>query len=158
MKTYFPIFAIIIAIAAWGCKQKAPSVNYNKPEAVANAFMKAMSKMDFEGSKRLVTKETLPMLELMSGMMKMLGGLEKKALDEQMKNVSFDPTRTKCTLLDPETAKCSTCCDAAGNSTEEGTTLKKVEGKWLIHMSKESILEQMNKDKGNKEEENGTGM
>lgn len=156
MKTYFPIFAIIIAIAAWGCKQKAPSINYNKPEAVANAFLKAMSKMDFEGSKRLVTQETLPMIELMSGMMKMLGGMEKKAIDEQMKNVAYDPTKTKCTLLNPETAKCSTCCDTQGNATEEGTTLKKVDGKWLVHMSKESIMEQMNK--GKKEEENGTGM
>ena len=43
--------------------------------------------------------------------------------------------------VDGEEAFCTLCCDAEGKDLgDEKMTLKKVDGKWLVHMSKEDMM------------------
>lgn len=111
----------------------------NKPEAVAMAFLKSFATFDFDKTKKYCTPETQQIIDIMSSMMGMVGDAEreefKKKTETEMKNLK----KTIC-RIEGENAFCKVCCNEDGSeSKDEPVRLKKIDGKWLVHLSKEDM-------------------
>ena len=97
------------------------------PRSIGEKFLKAMSVEDFETAKKYVTQETEKLLDMMSGFTKM-------SVDSVKKEMKFEITR--------ETINGD---NAVIHYKEEGRTgemelpMIKIDGKWKVLLSKESI-------------------
>ena len=70
-KGFLKIIAVVAIATMFGCSG-------NSPESVAEKFLKAMNKMDYDGAKKYGTDETGKMLDMLSGFMKMMPDSSKK--------------------------------------------------------------------------------
>lgn len=113
-------------------------INYNNPKQVSLAFMRALCDYDIERAKLAGTKETkqvLHLLETLHDAMPETGREAQRAeLEAQMKRLK----KAKCEV-DGEQAICNVCCDEAGDFEAEPIVLKKIDKKWLVHMTKEDL-------------------
>lgn len=122
------------------CAGSKNKVNYKKPESVAVAFVRSLAVLDIESANKVATEDTksvLTLLETMKGVMSEEELNEMKAeSEEQLKYIK----KATC-IKDGDTAKCTVCCNEAGKENEKPLTLKKVNNKWLVHMSKEDLMD-----------------
>ena len=120
------------------CKSKSGKVDMKKPEDVTLAFLRTFSSLDFEKSKTYSTPETQQLIGTMEGMMAMVGEDEKKKMKAesapQVKALKSAQCRTE-----GEMAYCKVCCSPDGTQSPEETTLKKIDGKWLVHIDKSAM-------------------
>ena len=126
----FLAFALFLGACA-GSKGK---VNFKKPESVALAFIKSIGTLD------VATEDTKAVLSLLETMTAAMPQNEK---DEIIKEASSEMDMIKkanCTTND-DIAKCTVCCNKDGESTPEPITLKKINNKWLVDMSKEQLMQ-----------------
>ena len=110
---------IAISIAACGGK--------DTPRSLAEKFLKAMSIEDYETAKKYGTEETEKLLDMMSGFKKM-------SADSTGKNLKFEILREK---IDGDNA--IIYYKEEGKDGELQLPVVKVEGKWKVLLSKESI-------------------
>ncbi len=108
----------------------------NSPKSVAENFLKAMNKLDFEGAKKYGTDDTNKMLDMLSGFAKMMPDSAKK------ENVKIEMTSEK---VEGDKATCT--YKEEGKEGEQTINLVKVDGKWKVAMSKDD----MNSGGGDKE-------
>ena len=97
------------------------------PRSVADKFLSAMSKQDFETAKKFGTEETSKLLEMMSGFAKMSN-------DSAFKDTKYEITREK---IDGDSA--IIYYKEEGKEGELQLPIVKVDGKWKVLLSKESI-------------------
>jgi hypothetical protein len=122
------------------CTASKGKVNFKKPESVALAFMQKLAEMDVEGAKELGTEDTKQVLGFLEMAMNMADEEEKEKMKAESAENSKFLKKATCEVNGDE-AKCKLCCDEEGNGFEdEDMILKKVEGKWLVHMSKEDMM------------------
>ena len=114
---YLVIFSIFI-IACGG---------NDTPRSVAEKFLSAMSKQDFETAKKYGTEETSKLLDMMTGFAKM-------SSDSTFKDTKFEITREKA---DGDNAV--VYYKEEGKEGELQLPMVKVDGKWKVLLSKESI-------------------
>ncbi|MCH2022613.1 MAG: DUF4878 domain-containing protein [Saprospiraceae bacterium] len=101
-------------------------------EETVKGFYNAISAMDFEKAESFVTKESKEVIGL-------LKGLKQMGDDEAMKDIEDKKAeKVKCEI-DGDKAECEVCCDEDGNFSDEKFNVKKVDGKWLVSISKEDM-------------------
>lgn len=113
------LFLLIVFIVA--CKGN------DSPKSVAEKFLKAMSSQDYETAKKYGTEETEKLLDMLSGFSKM-------SPDSSSNNLKFEITREK---LSGENA--TIYYKEEGREGELQLPMVKMEGKWKVLLSKESI-------------------
>ncbi len=98
------------------------------PKAVAEKFLKASVKMNFDEAKKYATEETGKLLDMMKQMSAMM--------PDSLKN-----KETKITMgeekIDGDNAVVA--YKEEGKEMEQKLSLKKSEGKWLVSISKEGM-------------------
>lgn len=101
----------------------------DSPKAVAEKYLKAIGSYDFEGAKKYGTVDTGKLLDMMSGFAKMVP-------DSTKNDIIF-------TILDEKVDgdKAVVIYKEEGEDTEVSLNLLRVEGKWKVNMTKESINE-----------------
>lgn len=102
------------------------------PEAVAEKFLNHMQKLEFSQAKDLGTEDTKELLSLLESF---AGGMSADDIPDapaiEYVNCNEDGDKADCTY----------CCDE--NGAEADVQLRKVGGKWLVHMSKEEAFGDM---------------
>ncbi|TAH42985.1 MAG: DUF4878 domain-containing protein [Bacteroidetes bacterium] len=99
----------------------------DSPKAVAEQYLKAIGQYDFDGAKKYGTEDTGKLLDVMSGFAKM-------APDSTKNEVSF-------VILDEkiEGEKAIVIYKEEGKESETSLNLLRIEGKWKVNMTKESM-------------------
>ncbi len=111
------------SLAFIGCGSK------ESPKDVATEFTKKLNAFDFEGAKKLSTPETVKMLEMLSTFSAMM----PDSLKEEAKNLKVE---AKDETINGDEA---TVNIANGDKGVEKISLKKIKGKWLVHMTKDNM-------------------
>lgn len=109
------IIAVVVVFAISACK------NSEKPEQVAEKFLKHMEKKAYDDAKKLATKESA------------------EAID-QVKNFDFEIKSTKETKIEGMTCKIENekaNCTYKKNGDNNKIDLVKKDGKWLVDYKKE---------------------
>ncbi len=101
----------------------------SSPEAAVKGFTEAMGAGDFKKAADFGTEDTKELLKMLEGLKNMGGG----ELPEMGDDVNID--KVDCEI-DGDEGTCTVCCDEDGNPGES-LKVKKVDGKWLVHISKE---------------------
>ena len=112
---------LFIAITTSACGGK------DTPRSLAEKFLKAMSIQDYETAKKYGTEETEKLLDMMSGFKKM-------SVDSSGKDLKFEILREKI-----EGDNAIIYYKEEGKDGELQLPIVKVEGKWKVLLSKESI-------------------
>jgi hypothetical protein len=100
----------------------------NSPKSVAENFLKAMNKMDFDGAKKYGTEDTNKMLDMLGGFAKMMPDSAKK-----------EDVKTEITSEKVEGDKATYTYKEVGKDGEQTIHLVKVDGKWKVAMSKDDM-------------------
>ena len=98
----------------------------DSPKSVAGKFLDAMSKQDFESAKKYGTEETEKLLDMMSGFSKMS--------NDTVKDSKYEITRE---TTNGENA--TIYYKEEGRDGELQLPMVKMDGKWKVLLSKESI-------------------
>lgn len=132
------VLFVVFFTACAGSKK----VNYKSPKSVTVAFYKAMASYDYEQAKKLGTTETIQLLSLLQNLNDALPLEERQAAIEnngaQLKLLK----KATCIVKEETTgeiAECQICCDKEKAFSSAPLILKKQDGKWLVHMAKESL-------------------
>jgi hypothetical protein len=115
------VSAIFVIIILTACAGK------DNPRSVADKFLKSMSTEDFETAKKYGTEETEKLLDMMTGFKKM-------SADSTHKDLKFEITREQ---VDGD--KATVFYKEEGKPGELQLPMMKVDGKWKVLLSKESI-------------------
>jgi hypothetical protein len=109
------VFALLLASCSHG------------PEGVAEDFLNSLEKKDFAKAKELSTPESLQIIEL----------VEKFSALDTSKAKGAEVKVSKCEVTGDK-AVCTYCCNEEGK--ESTVNMKKIEDKWKVDMSKESLM------------------
>ncbi|HOZ50625.1 MAG TPA: DUF4878 domain-containing protein [Chitinophagaceae bacterium] len=115
----------IISFSIVSCGSKSD------PKAVAENFLNALSKMDYEGAKKYGTPETGKMLDMLSSFSSMMpDSVKNKAKDVkvEIKNVKEDGDKCDVTYKNSE------------KEEDQTLNLVKKDGKWLVNMTKDETM------------------
>lgn len=109
-----------------------------KPEDVSLAFLRYFSQLDIAKAKELCTPEGQEMMGMLEGMMGMMGEEEKKQILAESEAAVKALKKSTC-KVDGDVAKCIVCCSPSGEASEEPIELRKIDGKWYVHVDKEGM-------------------
>ena len=112
-------FAIIVFLISCG--------GGDSPKSVAEHFLKALNKMDYETAKKYGTEDTGRLLDMISGFAKMSpdSANEEKSFD--IKTEKIDGDKATVTYVQ------------SGEVSEQTLDLIKIDGKWKVAMTKDSM-------------------
>lgn len=120
-------------------KKNNASVNMSKPEEVSLAFTKYVANLEFDKAKELTTTDGQQLIDMLKSMTSMISEEEmKQAKAESAESMKY-LTKANC-QVNGDDAVCYICCDAEGKADEAPMELKKVDGKWYVHFSKEDMM------------------
>ena len=136
----FAMLALLSSFAFVQCKSSSSStkVNMKKPESVSLAFVRSLSQLDIAKTKELCTPEAKELMSMMEGVMGMISEEEKTKLQAEAKE-SLKLLKTSTCKVTGETAQCTVCCEPNGSASDKPLTLKKIDGKWYVHFTKEDL-------------------
>lgn len=120
MKTRF-LVSLAAAALLFACGGGAADT----PTQVAEKYLTALNKQDFDAAKKLGTEKTVAMLDMIAPMMKMTGDAAKE-------NTGFKILGEKI-----EGEKATVTYRSEGKDADETVTLVQKDGKWLVDMAKE---------------------
>jgi len=131
---------IFLFVVVFANAQSSKKVNMKKPEAVALAFMQRFTEFEFEKAKALTTEESKQMFSFLEMALSGSGEEEMKKAKEESKENAKNLKKATCKINNDE-ASCSFCCDTNNQPiVDSELKLKKVKGKWYVHMSKEDMM------------------
>jgi hypothetical protein len=120
--------------------QSGKKVNMKKPESVSLAFMQRFIQFEFESAKALTTEESKQLFSLFEMAMSGMGEEEMKTAKEEAKAKAKNLAKATCKINKDE-ATCTFCCDENKQPiVDSELKMKKVNGKWYVHMSKEDMM------------------
>jgi hypothetical protein len=99
----------------------------NSPKSVAENFLKAMNKMDFDAAKKYGTEDTGKMLDMLSGFAKMMPDSAKKDVKTEITSEKVEGDKATYTYREE------------GKEGEQTIHLLKLDGKWKVAMSKDDM-------------------
>jgi len=120
------------------CTGKSGKVNMKSPESVTLAFLRSFSSLEFQKAKLYSSPETQQLIGMMEGMMGAIGEDEKKKMLAESKETIKSMKKATC-KVEGDIAYCTVCCGPDGTETPEPTTLKKIDGKWYVHIDKNAM-------------------
>lgn len=109
----------------------------NAPEAVVKEFFAAVAAKDFDKAKSLATTESSSMI----GMMEKAAEFATEEEAEESKAV----VKVEC-ITEGDKGDCT--CWGENGEDEQKVSVKKVDGKWKVHMSKQSMMNDAMKGMG----------
>lgn len=121
------ILLIGLLFSLFACKPKQ-----NTPEAVADAFLSALEKSDFEAANKLITAESQSVFELLQSFIssmdvETMGHYEHKISGFELKE---DSAIVVCELWTSE---------QPSDKEEQKLLLKKIDGSWKVSLEKGDI-------------------
>ena len=120
--------------------QSGKKVNMKKPESVSLAFMQRFIQFEFESAKALTTEESKQLFSLFEMAMSGMGEEEMKTAKEEAKAKAKNLAKATFKINKDE-ATCTFCCDENKQPiVDSELKMKKVNGKWYVHMSKEDMM------------------
>ena len=119
-KGFIKIIAVVAIATMFGCSG-------NSPESVAEKFLKAMNKMDYDGAKKYGTEDTGKMLDMLSGFMKMMPDSSKKETNFEIISLTAVDNKATVTYFDDK------------NDGEQVLNLIKIENQWKVSMNKDNL-------------------
>ena len=127
MKKFLFAVVMISTVSFYGCNSGA-----GDPKAVLGQFFSALSKNDIEGARKLATKDSKQMIDLMEMGMKM--GKDKKESDKfKTDNMEIGDAK-----IDGDKAVIPVKEKTTGESLNY--TLKKEDGSWKVAFDKSSVM------------------
>src|SRR3569832_232618 len=108
------------------------SCTTNGPKAVADKFLTAMFKLDFEKAKEYGTDDTNKMLDMMSGFAKMMPDSAKQT-EIKFKILNSTEDGDKATVTYKE----------EGKDAEQSVPLLKIKGNWKVSIGKDVMNSEM---------------
>jgi len=112
--------------------------NGSTPQSSIVEFQKKLSVLDFEGCKEYCTEDTKKLIGALEGMMAMMDESQREEFLNQAKNDVPSADDYDCSIE----GNTATCIHVDG----EEVTLKLVDGKWLIDVSKEDLNKEDKED------------
>lgn len=116
------IFLLVLSACVISCRKS------DSPKEVADSFLQAWSKADFEEAKEYGTEESKKLLDMMNSFKTMS---EDSSFSTE---ISYDITREKV-----EGDNATVYYKEEGSKGEQALNLIRVNGEWKVNMSKESI-------------------
>jgi len=107
--------------------------NGSSPKSVAQKYLEAIGKMDFETARKYGTEETGKMLDMLAGFEKMIPDSMKKDKHPSIISVKTEGDHSTCTYRED------------GSSADQYIHLIKKDGDWKVVMTKDD----MNGNSGN---------
>ncbi|MBK9175821.1 MAG: DUF4878 domain-containing protein [Flavobacteriales bacterium] len=95
------------------------------PTQVAEKYLTALNKQDFDAAKKLGTEKTVAMLDMIAPMMKMMGDAAKEKSGFKILGEKIEGEKATVTYR------------GEGKDADETVTLVQMDGKWLVDMAKE---------------------
>lgn len=134
------LFFVVLLLSSFVFMQcKSGGGGGNSPESVSMRFLKYFAAFEFDKVKKLCTEDANKVIDFLESMLGMVSEEERAEFRSKTAEDMKSLKKTTC-RIDGERAFCRLCCDAEGNSTpDEPIRLRKVEGKWLVDMSKEDL-------------------
>lgn len=133
------LFSSAIALFCWGFFSQCTGGGGKTPESVAINFLKSFAAFDFAKAKKYCTEDAQQVVGFMESMLGMVSAEEKEEFKKKTAEDMKDLKKANC-RIENDLAYCKVCCDENGKeSDDEPLRLKKVEGKWLVDMSKEDL-------------------
>jgi hypothetical protein len=142
MKNSLNVFLLFSMLFLTGLvsAQSGKKVNMKKPESVSLAFMKRFIQFEFESAKTLTTEESKQLFSLLEMAMSGMGEEEMKTAKAEAKVKAKNLAKATCKINKDE-ATCTFCCDENKQPIADSELkMKKVNGKWYVHMSKEDMM------------------
>jgi hypothetical protein len=138
MTTFTARGLIFISISFFfcACALNKPQINYKNPKKIALLFGQALLKQDIEQAKLLstvATKEMLNLLQTLADVWQDPTSIQPKRGVEAAAALK----KARCSVVDNK-AMCTLCCTDKQAATLQ-LTLLKIEDKWLVNISKESL-------------------
>lgn len=131
MKKVLSLVLVFVAVVSFNSCKKS-----NTPEAVAEAYLTHIAKMEFDKAKELVTEESKETIDFLAQMSGMAGDEAKKAAEQKVEIKDM-----KCEVKDDK-AVCN-CKEKKGDKEEAKTlNLVKQNDKWLVEQKKEQPAEE----------------
>jgi hypothetical protein len=115
------LLSLAIATLIAACGGGAAST----PTQVAEQYLTALNKQDFDAAKKLGTEKTAQMLDMMAPMMKMMGDAAKQESGFKILNEAIEGEKATVTYR------------SEGKDADETLNLIQKDGKWLVDMAKE---------------------
>jgi Domain of unknown function (DUF4878) len=137
MKKFILATAILASFAYFGCK----SGGDGDPKSVLIQFFTALSKNDMEGARKLATKDSKSMIDMLEMGMKMDKQKDKEANKFEISRMEFSEPK-----IDGDKAVVPVKETTSGETLNY--TLKKEDGAWKVAFDKSSMME-MGMDKMN---------
>ena len=97
------------------------------PKSVAEKFLKSLNKMDYETAKKYGSEDTGKLLDMMSGFANLMPDSAKQERSFEMKEEKINGDKATVTYA------------ASGEEGEQSLNLIKIDGKWKVAMSKDSM-------------------
>ena len=120
-KNLFMIVSLSACVVLYACK------GGDSPDAIAEKFLKALYSYDFETARKYGTEDTGKLLDMMSGFSKLMPDSNKKEIKFEILNVKVDGDKAVVMYKDE------------GKEAQAPLSLMRVNGKWKVNMTKESI-------------------
>src|SRR6187549_1735688 len=98
----------------------------DSPKSVAENFLKAMNKMDYETAKKYGSEDTGRLLDMMSNFTNMMPDSAREEKSFEIKEERIDGDKATVTYVQ------------SGEVGEQTLDLVKLDGKWKVAMSKDS--------------------
>lgn len=130
------IILAVLAITICSCNN-TDKVNFNKPESVVRAFYKAFSEIDFTKMTEYSTEETKPLIDMLSNLLTTVPNVSPNVFKSRIKKMYQDAEDITCTDAGTDMKTCTVCCDSIGEGFNAPVFVKKVNGKWLVHIPKD---------------------
>ncbi|REK50617.1 MAG: DUF4878 domain-containing protein [Bacteroidetes bacterium] len=121
MKILSRISLIITALFIASCGSS------DSPKVVAEKYLDAIGSYDFDGAKKYGTEETVKLLDMMAGFSKMVHDSTKTVTKYNVIDVKLDGDNATAIYKEE------------GLDTESRLSLQRIDGKWKVNMTKESI-------------------
>ena len=118
LKLFLPAAMAVFMIACGGG---------DTPKSVAENFLKALNRMDYETAKKYGTQDTGKLLDMMSGFAKMMPDSLKKEKNFEIKDEKIEGDKATVTYTE------------SGEEGDLSLNLVKLDGKWKVAMSKDSM-------------------
>jgi len=118
IKKIFPAAFLLFVVSCGGG---------DSPKSVAENFLKAMNKMDYETAKKYGSEDTGRLLDMMSNFTNMMPDSAREEKSFEIKDEKVDGDKATVTYVQ------------SGEVGEQTLDLVKLDGKWKVAMSKDSM-------------------